>query len=105
MDNQKLVKWGRRLYQAIVDAKVPAMQLLDIANAIRVQKKWENLAPDVKLAIMKIAALCSPDEEKGANVIDLDPLAVREEAANDNDGKASGATSTEGTEGETPRVA
>ena len=104
MDNQKLVKWGRRLYQAIIDAKMPAMQLLDVANAIRTQKKWENLAPDVKLAIMKIAARCSPDHAEGANVIDLGPLAARDEAANDNDDKASGGT-TDGTEDETPRVA
>jgi len=60
MDNRQLIAWSQRLYQAIVDANLPPLQLRDIADAIRTRTPWSSLAPNVKLAIMKISIGCAP---------------------------------------------
>jgi hypothetical protein len=84
MDNRDLVQWAQRLYLAIVDADLPPQQLRDVAGAIRSRAKWSALAPDVKLAIMRMAVRCQPDGSGPDRVIDLPAEAVREASANDN---------------------
>lgn len=68
MENRQLIAWSRKLYQAIVDANLPPLQLRDIAEAIRARKPWPALAPNVKLAIMKISVGSAPADMAAASL-------------------------------------
>ena len=84
MDNRNLVQWSQRLYQAIVDANLPPAQLQDVAQALRARTPWGRLKPDVKLAVMKMAVHCQPEEGPALQIVEMPNEDHKDGSANDN---------------------
>ena len=65
MNDKELSTFGEKLYEAVLITPLGAGSLFGIVSAIREGVPWARLPAPVKLAVLRIAAQCVPEEPSG----------------------------------------